>query len=507
MATTYDRSTQSTDKATQIVAQQDALPSEEYAVKTMPKVAGPLGLTAIYVLIIFFITNTASAIQAGAGTFTFWIVGAVTFFIPCAIATAQLGHMFPHEGSLYNWTHKAFGGYWSFFVAFCAWFPCILLMIVAADVVVGYLQGLNQNWLVQPWSQGLALILIVAFSGFIATRRSATVLKLFKVTLGIAFLAVFMVGIAGAVWLFKGHPAVVSLKTPTDWGFAWNPSGYYTLALFGFIVQAFLGIEVPLNMGGEMTGRKPVTRHLFWGTILVLVGYFVTSFGLLIVVGATPSTIANPYAMVLAVKTALGPIAGNITAILIMCNFIVTPAIYSYAYARLLLVGGIDQRLPMRVARLNKNRVPVNAIIFQTITAMFFAAILFIVIPTFGGTSMAVNLNQEVYNVVISASTLVWAISTAFLFINLIKFYITDRREFRKHLIFPMPVLWISIVFGITTCVLSIVGALIFSLIPTLIGNNVWWLLVGGITVICLVIALVGGILASSEADWQKLHE
>ena len=100
MATTYDRSTQSTDKATQIVAQQDALPSEEYAVKTMPKVAGPLGLTAIYVLIIFFITNTASAIQAGAGTFTFWIVGAVTFFIPCAIATAQLGHMFPHEGSL-----------------------------------------------------------------------------------------------------------------------------------------------------------------------------------------------------------------------------------------------------------------------------------------------------------------------------------------------------------------------------------------------------------------------
>src|SRR5260370_5492884 len=149
MATTYDRSTQSTDKATQIVAQQDALPSEEYAVKTMPKVAGPLGLTAIYVLIIFFITNTASAIQAGAGTFTFWIVGAVTFFIPCAIATAQLGHMFPHEGSLYNWTHKAFGGYWSFFVAFCACFPCIFVMMDSAKYVVGYLRWLYQKWPIQ----------------------------------------------------------------------------------------------------------------------------------------------------------------------------------------------------------------------------------------------------------------------------------------------------------------------------------------------------------------------
>lgn len=505
MATLYDRPIQSTDNAAQMVAQHDALPSEEYTVKTMPKVAGPLGLTATYVLIIFFITNTASAIQAGAGTFTFWIVGAITFFIPCAIATAQLGHMFPHEGSLYNWTHKALGGYWSFFVAFCAWFPCILLMIVAADVVVGYMQGLNQNWLVQPWSQGLALTLIIAFSGFIATRRFASVLKLVKVTLGIAFLAVSMVGIAGLVWLVKGHPAVVSFKTPTDWGFAWNPSGYYTLALFGFIVQAFLGIEVPLNMGAEMTGRRPVTRHLFWGTILVIVGYFITTFGLLVVVGTAPS--GNPYAMVLAVKTALGPVAGDVTAILIMFNFVITPAVYSYAYARLLLVGGIDQRLPIRMARLNKNRVPANAIVFQTIVAIVFTAILFIVIPSFTTMANAAILNSDVYNVVISASTLVWAISTAFLFINLVKFYFNDRRAFRKQLIFPMPVLWISIVFGTTTCIVSIVGTLLYSLIPLQIGNNVWWIIVGGITGVCLVLAAVGGMLASSEADWQKLHQ
>ncbi len=471
----------------------------------MPKVAGPLGLTATYVLIIFFITNTPSAISAGAGTFTFWIVGGLAFFIPCAICTAQLGHMFPHEGSLYNWTHRAFGGYWSFFVSFCAWFPCILLMIVASDGVVGYLQGLNHNWLIAPWQQGIVLMLILAFSGFIATRRFATTLNLVKVVLGIAFLAVFITGLAGVVWLLKGHHAATSFKTPTDWGFAWNPNGYYTLALFAFVVQSFLGIEVPLNMGGEMTGRKTVTRHLFWGTILVLVGYLVTTFGLLAVVGTAPS--GNPFAMVLAVKIALGPIAGNILAILIMCNFVVTPAIYSYSYARLLLVGGIDQRLPMGVARLNKNRVPANAIIFQTAVAIVFAAILFIVIPFFAGTSNASTLNSEVYNVVISASTLVWAISTAFLPINLVKFFFNDRRAFRKQLIFPMPVLWISIVFGITTCVLSIIGALFFSLIPGLIPNSVWLLVVGGITAVCLVVAGVGSMLASSEADWQKLHE
>lgn len=74
MATLYDRPAQVQPPGgpTEIPDAYGELPSEEYTVKTMPKVAGPLGLTATYVLIIFFITNTPSAIAAGAGTFTFW---------------------------------------------------------------------------------------------------------------------------------------------------------------------------------------------------------------------------------------------------------------------------------------------------------------------------------------------------------------------------------------------------------------------------------------------------
>ena len=485
----------------------DTLISEEYTVQTMPKVAGSFGLAATFVLIIFFITNVPSAIGAGAGTFTFWIVGAITFFIPCVIATAQLGHMFPHEGSLYNWTHRAFGGYWSFFVSFCAWFPCVLLMIVAADVIVGYLQGLNQHWLVQPWQQGLVLIIVIAFSGVLAVQRTATILNLVKVVLVFAFIAVFLVGLAGVVWLAGGHHVDKTFitNTPAAWGFAWNPSGYYTLALFAFITQAFLGIEVPLNMGAEMTGHRVVTRHLLWGAVLVLVGYFVTSFGVLVVTGTTQNGVA--FALVMTVQRALGPAAGYVVAILVLCNFVVTPAIYSYAYARLLLVGGIDQRLPTRIAKLNKNRVPATAIIFQTIVAISLAAVLFILVPSLTDTSNAATLNTIVYNVVISASTLVWAISTAFLFIDLVKFYIQDRRVFRKLLIFPMPVLWASIILGTTSCVVSIIGALVYSLIPTLVDNSKWWYIVGGITLGCIIIAAIGSMFANSEASWQTMKE
>jgi amino acid transporter len=489
--------------------QPEALLSEEYVVKTMPPVADSLGMTATFVLIIFFITNVPSAIGAGAGTFTFWIVGGITFFIPCVIATAQLGHMLPHEGSLYNWTHRAFGGYWSFFVSFCAWFPCVLLMIVAADAVVGYIQGLNGNWLQVPWQQGLALMVMLMVAGFLATRRVATILYLAKMTLAIAFLAVFLVGAAGVVWLLSGHASAISIKTPADWGFVWDPHtstlNYYTLGLFGFICQAFLGIEVPLNLGGEMTSKRVVTRHLLWGAILVFVGYAVASYGVLVVTGT--SLAGNPFALVTTVQNALGGTAGKIAALLVMFNFVVTPAVYCYAYARLLMVGGIDKRLPPRIARLNRHRVPVAAMIFETAIAAIMAGLLYIVIPFFAGSNNAANLNAIVYNVVISASTLVWAISTAFLFIDLAKFYFNDRRAFRKQLIFPMPVLWISIVFGTTTCALSIIGTLLYSLIPNLISNGQWWYIVGGITAVCLMIAAIGSMLASSEAAWQVLSK
>ena len=480
------------------------LVSEEYATKTMPHVATTFDMTATFVLIIFFITNVASAIQAGAGTFVYWIIGGITFFIPCVIVTAQLGHMFPHEGSLYNWTHKAFGGYMSFFVAFCAWFPCILLMVTASDVVVGYIQGINPNWLVAPWQQGLVLMLLLAFSGFLAGQRFQTVLHIVRITLVVAFVAVLLVGFSGVAWIVQGHHIATSFKTASDWGFNLSPGSFYPLALFGFITQAYLGIEVPLNMGAEVSERKVITKHLLWGTLLVFAGYFVTTFGVLIVQGTAQS--GNIFAIVMVVDSALGKFIGSIVAILIMFNFVITPAVYNYAYARLLMVAGIDQNLPVSIARLNKNRVPINAITFQTIVAILFTAVIYIVMPIFASVNNAAVLNSDVYNVVISASTLVWAISTAFLFINLARFYFSHREEMLAKLIFPLPILWISIVLGTFTCFVSIVGTLVYSLIPQQIGNNQWWWIVGGITLMCLAVAAIGSMFANSEAQWQRLN-
>jgi len=364
----------------------EVLPSEEYAVKAMPPILGTFDLTAIYVSIIFFITNATTAVAGGAAAFTYLILGGITFFIPCVIATAQLGVMLPHEGSLYNWTHKTFGGYWSFFVAFCAWFPGVLVIISAGDVIVGYIQGLNAHWLVEPWQQGIVIVAVIVFSGILAVQRYRTVQNVVNVVIGFTFLAVFLIGLAGVVWLAQGHPAATSFGHSSDWSVIWSGSSA-NIYLFGLVTLAYLGVEAPLNMGGEIVGarseggsdRRVIKRHLLWGTLLVLIGYFIAAFGDLVVEG--PSNGATPFALVSTVDMALGTVMGNIAAIGIMSFFVMAAVVYNYTYARLLLVAGIDQRLPVNIGRLNKYRVPANAIIFQTVVAVVIAALVFFVVP------------------------------------------------------------------------------------------------------------------------------
>ncbi len=381
-------------------------------------------MVAIYLMIIFYITNAATAAAGGAAAFTYLALGGLTFFIPCVIATAQLGVMFPNEGSLYNWTHKAFGGYWSFFVAFCAWFPGVLVMIVAGDVIVVFLQGLNSNWLIAPWQQGLVIVGIIAISALIAVQRFRMVTNTINMVAVLIFIAVVLLGLAGIAWLAGGHPMATSFSHFSDWNINLG-----NISLFGLVTLAYLGIESPLNMGGEIAEaglagrgkRKIITGHLLWGTLLVFIGYFVAT--------------------------------------------------------------------------------------FADLVAMAITAIMFFIIPYVVQLGGPANLSTEVYNVTLAASTLVWAFSTLFLFINLMKFYLRDPKTFNKQRIFPRPVIIISVVLGSLSCILAFIGTLFFSWIPSLITNDKWWYIIGGLTVTCLVIAAIGSMFASSEAAWEELSK
>jgi amino acid transporter len=483
--------------------------AEEYVVKAMPPILGSYDMTTTFIVVLFFITNVPNVMLAGPATFSLWIAGGIFFFLPCLVTTAQLATMFPGEGSLYLWANKVLGPRWSFFVGICAWIPAPLLIISTGDLVITYLQGLNPTWLTQPWQQGVALIVVLMLSAVVAIQRYRTVQNIVNITAWLIGLAVAIVGIAGLVWLAKGHSSATSFSHLSDWNLNYDIANG-NLFLFGTIILAYLGVNIPLNMAGEIMDPKTtvIKRHLLWGPLLVLIGYFVVTFSSLVVEGQNGAF--NLFGIVGLVDAVLGKGVGDIVAMCVMTTFFVATVVYNYAYARFIFIGGVDRRLPTSMGMLNKHRIPAPAIWFQTIFACVIILLVFVLAPFLIRVGAPAVLAAQIYNIFVACGTLLWAFSTLFLFIiTLALLNQLSKREAKvvlhASLIFPRSLLRISCIFGLLAGSLGIVLSIAYSWIPQQIANGQWELFVGGITLTVIFIVGIISLVARSEADWQGL--
>ncbi|MBX5450549.1 APC family permease [Thermogemmatispora sp.] len=475
------------------------LPSESYVPKAMPATLGTFDLTAVCVLGMLYLTNAITAVSGGAATLLLWLLGGVLYFLPSVIVSAQLGVLFPRDGSLYSWTHHALGRYWSFLIGFCWWLPGPLLIVTSAATMISYFQGLNRSWLIEPWQQGLAIIGLIILSGILASRRLRIAQNLVNVGFCASLLSIVLISGAGAFWLLQGHQPATSFRTPTDW----IPTLQH-LSLFGLICGAYSGVAIPLNMGGEVYTQEAIPGYLRWSTLVIPFSYLATTLSLLLVQG--PATTANPFALVTVVDSVLGKLAGNITVVALLFSYLMAATAYNYSFARILFVGSIDQRLPGRFGYLNRERVPGSAIALQTTIAVLLALLIFIAIPYILFFADARNLSVIFYNVSVAAVGTVWQTIMIFIYIDLAVLLQKQRDEVSSRLIIPRWLLWLAIGIGPLTSLVSVIASLLVSWIPQQLDNAHWQYSVIGLMSIVLIVALIGSLYASSEASWQRMR-
>jgi len=212
----------------------------------------------------------------------------------------------------------------------------------------------------------------------------------------------------------------------------------------------------------------------------------------------------GPFSIVNIIDLVFGKFAGNIAAACVITYFLVLTALFNSIFARLLLLAALDRRLPVGLGKLDENRVPLNAVLFQTTVAVLFTAIVFL-LPYLVSFGNPVDLTNELFTVTLYAHSMIWAISSSFLFINLLVLYLQDPRGFHARRIFPMPLLWACIIVAPLACILAIIVTLSYSPIPQLIPSGLWGGVVGGLTLGWLVFAGIASMLASGEASWEDL--
>ena len=501
------QTTEQSHLATEVQQGQEQLISESYVPQTMPHLLGTMDMTSLFLLNVFWVTNVTPISANGPAGFTYWIIGGLFFFIPCSLVLAQLAAVFPYAGSIYNWTSRALGPGWAFFVGICAWLPGVLSIVNAAAAAVSCLQALNSTWLALPWQQGIVIVVMVVFSGVLASQRTRMVQNILNFGVAAMGLATALIGAAALGWLAGGHHPQTNLTDASSYGIvALGPSA--NIALLGSAVLALMGSDMPLAMAGEMRSQRVIARHLTLGTICTLVGYLVFTFAILVVQGAnTAANTVNPMLLLLAtIDQVFGKALGGVMAICLLLYFLLIPVALNVCFSRLLLAAAIDRRLSIWFARLNLHRVPINAIVAQTAIAGAFTAILYFLIPQITFFGDPAKLTSEAYNVIGASLLLVWSVSFLFPFIDLAVLYLKNRAPFLQRRVVPLPLLAYSVIAGIVLCTVTIYTTLFNSFIPSLLPSSQWSYIVGTLTFVALVICAILSMITNSQAGWEDIN-
>jgi glutamate:GABA antiporter len=458
-----------------------AMVSEEVAPVLLTRTLTSFDLIVIFIGIVLFIVNSAGFQFAGPSAFIYLLVAYATFLVPGAFVTAQLGRMFPQEGSIYVWTQKALGPFWGFFAGFVAWWPGLAAIVFAPILVVALAQGIWSGAFSETWQQGVLILAVLWFSAAMAVLRQRVSQNYVNFQFFFYAGALFVMSIAGLVWLFRGNATANSFST------GWNPFKSANVTVFAFAFLALLGIEVPLNMGAEIKNDKSIRQYLLWGSLIVMVAYLATTWSTMVViplgkVNGTNDGIAT-------VTNGFGAKwLGDVVGLILIWFFVSNTAIYNYTFARLLFVSGLEKRLPPAIGKVNRNKVPANAVLLQTTLASIPVILIWFV---FGSTSKNFDVNVP-YFAMLASANVIWAISMVVLFSDVffVKRWFPERFQAVRRI--PEGALKLCGVLGIVSSASAVVLTFWSPWYPTGFTTRQWqlWLAVISVIAICVGLAI-----------------
>ena len=174
----------------------------------------------IFVGIVLFINNAAGVPVDGPSVFIFWIVAFVTFLIPGAFVTAQLGRMFPEEGPL-RLDPQGPRAVLGVLRGFVAWWPGPISLVFIGILFANYLAGVpcsstpiasspaDPHGELADRRRGARRDLVQRAMSYLkmrVTQNYVNVLFWFYAAV------IFLIGFAGVWWLIQGQRFVHRLR-------------------------------------------------------------------------------------------------------------------------------------------------------------------------------------------------------------------------------------------------------------------------------------------------------
>ena len=451
----------------------------------------------IFTSVFGFANMPRSFYLMGYGAIPWFILGGITYFIPFAFMMAEYGSAFKEEkGGIYSWMEKSVGpkfaflGVFMWYASYVVWMVniCSVIWIPLSNTVFGVDTTSNWGILGLSSTQVLGILGVIWVSAtFLISKRGIN--KITKITsvggMAVALLNILLIIGAAIVFVLNKGQLKEPITSAMSFASSPNPAYQSTISMLSFLVFALFaygGIEAVSGLVDQTeTPEKTFPKGILISAAIISVAY---SLGIFLIgiftnwahsISGENVNMANiTYVVMNNLGFTLGETFGLSNAVSIqlgnwIARFVglsmflaLTGAFFTLSYSPIkqLIEGTPAKFWPGKMAIIDKNDMPINAMAIQTVIVA--VMVLFI---SMGGSSA-----KAFFKLLVDMTNVAMTLPYVFLSIAYILFRKKDTIE-KPFLIFKNKTF--AIIMGVV--VTAVVGfANLFTIIePAIHGNYI----------------------------------
>jgi len=342
-------------------------PREQVSDSRLHRVLGLRDLIPMQILIVLGPSWTGNAAQQSGTQVSFWLLGALTLFLPVAAVIEYCVRIWPYEGGVYQWTKHAFGPFAGFLSAWNlgAW---VLLLGSSLGMqtasALSYALGSGAAWIAESRPFILMLNVLIFSSIFVVSvfglrfgrwiSHFGTAVTLLVVTLLVLLLVIHPHAAAGHPHVAPQRPFSMALPVLT----------LVSLNLFSKIAfNGFTALEQVAVFAGETRdAARSILRSAWIAAPIIAAIYILMTGSILTYTPAAQVDLVNPIAQAIALafgadSSSAGPdwgkLLGRGAILALMLALCAQAAVYIAEISRLPMVAAWDHLLPSWFTRLH----------------------------------------------------------------------------------------------------------------------------------------------------------
>jgi amino acid transporter len=311
---------------------------------------GPRDITLFAITCMINVRWIPVAAHAGSGSLVLWLLAALLFAAPLAVAVGTLSVKYPGAaGGLYVWTRGDFGRWQGFLCFWVYWMGiAILLPSAALFYMSAGLHVLGPQFAANRWY--LVAVSLVAI--WIALGTNLLGVKIGKWTENIGgastwVLSGLLLAVAALAWIWRGPATPMHLAPRWSWD---------TVNLWADVAFAMSGLEFIGMMAGEIRDPGHTIPRAGWiATAFVTVFYAAATLALLVLV--RPESVSEMNGLTEGGDAAAGAFGigwlSPLIALLVLASGLGQIGGFGTAVSRLPFAAGADGLLPPAFARVH----------------------------------------------------------------------------------------------------------------------------------------------------------